>query len=160
MPDHVPPGTLCHAEEHPDAFVANYINPLEMRSPALWDFNWLTRHNVGHALWTQNWTPDAHGGRMQEPPEGRGRAASRWEIVPAHKFPHGTYVIPVENDGSCVWWIRAGFCTQTLVDAMNVVLARIAGDALWLQRWYDYQDRFPVSSDTPVLSPTGSRLLV
>ncbi|MFI8531042.1 hypothetical protein ACIGMX_12415 [Streptomyces aquilus] len=160
MPDHVPPETLVHAEEHPDALAAVYLNPLEIRSPAVWDHNWLTRHHVGHALWRQNWTPDAHEGRMQEPPEGYGIAASRWEIVPAHKFPTDVYVIPLEHDGCCVWHMRAGYVTQTLVDSMNVVLERIAGDALWLQRWYEYRDRFADGPGAPAISPSGAPLLV
>lgn len=159
MPDGVPPETLVHAQEHPDALAAIYINPLEMRSPAVWNFNWLTRHQVGHALWTQDWTAGAHEGRMEEPPEGKGRAASRWEIYPAHKFPKGTYVIPVEVKGNCVWRIRAGSVTQRLVDAKNVLLERIAGDALWLQRWYEYQDRFDGAPGAPVVSPPGAIML-
>lgn len=160
MPDHVPPETLVHAQEHPDALAAIYLNPLEIRSPAVWDHNWLTRHHVGHALWRQNWTSGSHEGRMQEPPEGHGIAASRWEIVPAHKFPRDTYVFPIEGKRSCVWYMRAGYCTQALVDAMNVVLERIAGDALWLQRWYEYQDRFDGDPNAPAPSSPQATLLV
>ncbi|MDN3021519.1 hypothetical protein [Streptomyces sp. S.PB5] len=160
MPDHVPPETLVHAEEHPDALAAIYLNPLEIRSQAVWDLNWLVRHHVGHALWRQNWTLGAHEGRMQEPPEGHRFAASRWEIDSARKFPRGVHVVPIEVDGNCVWYIRAGSCTQVLVTEMNVVLERIAGDALWIQRWYAYQDRFPHGAGTPAVSPPGATLLV
>jgi hypothetical protein len=155
MPDHVPPGKLVHIEDHPGALAAIYINRLEMRSPAVWDFNWLTRHQIGHALWQQNWTSESRDGRMQEPAQGLGVAVSRWEIVPAHKLPRGVYVFPIEHKGRCIWYIRAGYCTQALCDAMNAMLERIAGDALWVQRWYEYQDRFAGGGPTApaLLSP-------
>jgi hypothetical protein len=160
VPDRASPGQLVHVEEHPDALAAVYINPLEMRSPAVWDVNWLTRHQIGHGFWQQNWNSESHEGRVQELPQGLGVAVARWEIAPAYKLPRGVYVFPVEHNGRFIWYIRAGHITQALCDAINAAFQRIVGDALWVQRWCDYQDRFTDGPDEPLLSSPGIPLLV
>jgi hypothetical protein len=130
----IPPGQLVHAEDQSGAQVDIYLHPLHARKGLVWDLNWHTRHYVGHGLWRQNWT---EGERMQEPAEGLGVAESRWEIVPAAEMPRDRHVFTVEQDGNCVWLIRAGHCTVSLERAMNRMLERIAGDGLWLQDWSD-----------------------
>ncbi|MFI0530336.1 hypothetical protein ACH3XX_09830 [Streptomyces scabiei] len=137
VPEGASPGQLIHVEEHPDALAAVYINPLEMRAPAVWDVNWLTRHQMGNGLWQQNWGSESHEGRVQEPPRGLGLAVARWEIIAAHKLPDGVHVFPVEHEGRFIWYIRSGYITQALCDTVNAAFERIVGDALWVQRWYD-----------------------
>ncbi|WP_216588534.1 hypothetical protein [Streptomyces brasiliscabiei] len=137
VPDGASPGQLIHVEEHPDALAAVYINPLEMRAPAVWDVNWLTRHQMGNGLWEQSWGSESHEGRVQEPAEGLEAAVARWEIIAAHKLPDGVHVVPLEHEGHFVWHIRSGYITQALCDAVNQAFERIVGDALWVQRWYD-----------------------
>jgi hypothetical protein len=160
VPDNASPGQLVHIEEHPDAFAAVYLNPLEMRSPAVWDVNWLTRHQMGHGLWEQDWTDVSHEGRVQEPPQGRDVAVARWEIIPAHKLPDGKYVVALEQKGRFIWHIRSGFITQALCDAMNAAFERIVGDALWVQRWYDWTRPTEDAGDQPTVPFPGAHLPV
>ncbi|HZF92098.1 hypothetical protein [Streptomyces sp.] len=129
----IPSGQLIHVEDHPGEVAEIYLHRLHVRSPLLWQINWLTRQQVGYGLWRQRWTED---GRMCAPAEGLGVAVSRWDIVPASEMPSDCYVFPVEDDGSCVWLIRVGYCTVELQSEMNRMLERIAGDGLWLQDWY------------------------
>lgn len=160
VPDNASPTQLIHVEEHPDALAAVYINPLEMRSPAVWDVNWLTRHQMGHSLWQQSWTADSHEGRVQESPQGLRVAVARWEIRPASQMPRGVHVVPVERRGHFVWHIRSGFITQALCDTVNTTFERIVGDALWVQRWHDYQERFASSSPALPTAPSSEVLHV
>ncbi|MEW2567698.1 hypothetical protein [Streptomyces sp. NPDC047070] len=125
-----------------------FLHPLHVRERLAWDFNWLTRHQVGDGLWQQNWT---HEGRMQEPAEGLNVAVSRWEIVPAIAMPSDRVVVAIEEEGSCIWLIREGYCTHALRDAMNVMLERIAGDGLWLQYWYECRWRRSAQALGPAL---------
>lgn len=160
VPDNASPTQLIHIEEHPDALAAVYINPLEMRSPAVWDVNWLTRHQMGHSLWQQAWTPDSHEGRVQEPPQGLRVAVAQWEILPSHLMPRGLHVIPIERRGHFVWYIRSGYITQALCDTVNDAFRRIVGDALWIQRWHDYQERFVDGATGLPKTPSSEALLV
>ena len=160
VPDGAPPGQLIHVEEHPDALAAVYINPLEMRAPAVWDVNWLTRHQMGHGLWQQNWAEDAHEGRVQEPPEGLDLAVARWEIIAAHKLPRDVHVFPVEHKGHFIWYIRAGYVTQALCDAVNAAFERIVGDALWVQHWYDRDRPTDGAPDWPTVPSPAAELRV
>ncbi|MFE9684116.1 hypothetical protein [Streptomyces sp. NPDC006285] len=97
---------------------------------------------------------------MQEPSEGLEIAVSSWEIVPASRMPRGRMVFTVEDDGSCIWLIREGQCTRELRDTMNVMLERIAGDGLWLQSWYERQERPPAPPRGPLLAPRPVPLFV
>ena len=151
--DRVPPGRLVHVEDHPGGWADIYLHALHVRNPLVWQINWKTRHQVGYGLWRQRWTDD---GRMEQPAQGLGIAISAWEIVPARKMPSGYYVFPVEQAGSCIWLIRAGFCTAALVDEMNMMLDRIAGDGLWLQGWYERPRESAVPSPMPLLSPVAT----
>jgi hypothetical protein len=137
---------LVHVEDQPDATADIYFHPLHVRSALVWDFNWVTRHQIGHGLWRQRWTDD---GRMLQPAEGRCIAISRWEIIPARAMPRTTTVVPVEEHGSCIWLIKEGQCTTAMRDAMNQMLERIAGDGLWLQQWFDKRKL----SSAPALPP-------
>lgn len=141
----IPPGKLIHIEDRPDGTSDIFLHPFHARAPLTWQFNWLTRHQVGYGLWQQRWT---HEGRMQEPVEGKDIAESRWEIVPARAMPWGKVVVPVESDKSCIWLIKSGHCTVHLRDAMNLMLERIAGDGLWRQPW-DEEQRIPERPVTP-----------
>ncbi|MET8818518.1 hypothetical protein [Streptomyces rochei] len=149
QPGRLPSGRLVHVEDRPGALADIYLHTLHVREPLLWELNWITRHQVGNGLWQQRWTQD---GRMQEPAKGLGLAVSRWEIVPDSAMPRGRAVMPVEEDGSCIWLIRAGYCTVSVRDAMNGMLERIAGDGLWLQRWEDRRGRWSASHPEPVLA--------
>ncbi|MFG2679240.1 hypothetical protein [Streptomyces sp. NPDC048392] len=146
----MPSGRLVHVEDRPGALADIYLHTLHVREPLVWELNWITRHQVGNGLWQQRWT---HPGRMQEPAKGLGVAVSRWEIVPGVTMPRGRTVMPVEEDGSCIWLIRAGYCTRSVRDEMNAMLERIAGDGLWLQRWDDRCVRPPAPDPVPVLAP-------
>ncbi|MDT0477428.1 hypothetical protein RM863_35430 [Streptomyces sp. DSM 41014] len=73
---------------------------------------------------------------MQEPLENLGVAVSAWEIVSPRRMPSIRSVVPIDQEGSCIWIIREGACTRELCAAMNAILQRIAGDGLWLQYWY------------------------
>ncbi|MCL6734359.1 hypothetical protein [Streptomyces neyagawaensis] len=151
VPDSASPGQLIHIEEHPEALAAVYINPLEMRNAAVWDVNWLTRHQMGHGLWQQNWGDDSHEGRVHEPPRGLDLAVARWELVARDRLPDDVHVFPVEHEGRFIWYIRSGYATQALCDAVNAAFDRIVGDALWVQRWYD-RNRFGIDvPDLPLL---------
>ncbi|MER7967654.1 hypothetical protein ABTX35_01325 [Streptomyces sp. NPDC096080] len=141
LPSHCPPGQLVLVEDHDGAWADIFLHHDHVRPEVVWDFNWLTRHQIGNGLWQQRWT---HPGRMQEPIEGHNIAQSTWELYPAHKLPRDRFVLPVEHQGSCAWLIRKHFCTTALRDEMNNrVLKRIAGDALWIQYWYRYQASAP-----------------
>ncbi|MFJ2515641.1 hypothetical protein ACIPEL_36490 [Streptomyces griseoviridis] len=129
----IPPGDLVYVEDHEGAWSDIYLHPDHAKSELVHDFNWVTRHQIGSGLWQQNWT---HDGRMQEPAEGLGVAISGWEIVPHRRMPSSRSVVPIDQDGSCMWIIREGACSDELCAAMNAMLRRIAGDGLWLQYWY------------------------
>ncbi len=131
----IPPGRLVSVEEQPGGLADIYMHPLHVRQPLLWELNWLTRHQVGYGLWRQKWD---HSGRTRQPAQGLSVAASSWEIVPSAELPKGCHVFPLEEDGSCVWLIRSGYCTATFVNEMNRLLDRIAGDGLWLQDWSNH----------------------
>lgn len=146
------PGRLVHVEDRPGALAGIYFHPLHVRSWLLWDLNRLTRHHVGYGLWRQAGTRE---GRMQEPAQGLGIAVSRWEIVPAAAMPRRRAVMPVEEEGSCVWLIREGQCTRDLRDAMNAMLERMAGDGLWLQHWYDGRHLPPAPTRGPRHAPSA-----
>ena len=128
----IPPGQLFHIEDHEGGVADVYLHPLHVRANLVWDLNWLVRHQVGHGYWRQRWT---EGDRMQRPAEGLGIAVSRWEIVPASEMPRNRYAFPVEEEGSCIWLIRSGYCTTALMDEMNVMHERAVGDGLWVQVW-------------------------
>lgn len=157
QPGQFPPGRLIHAQDRPGAIADVYLHPLHVRSDLVWDLNWLNRQQVGYGLWRQRWTA---GGRMLEPAEGLGYAESRWEIVPAAAMPRGRTVVPVEEEGGCTWLIRAGYCTAAARDEMNGLLARIAGDGLWLQHWYSGDEGRPWPDAAPPLQPPALSLLV
>lgn len=148
--DRFSPGRLVHVEDHPGGWADIYLHALDVRNPLVSEFNRVTRHLVGCGLWRQRWTDD---GRMQQAPRGLGIALSAWEIVPGNEMPRGYQVFPVEQDGSCIWLIRAGACTTALVDEMNAMLDRIAGDGLWLQGWYKRPGDEAWPSPVPSLSP-------
>ncbi|MDT7847256.1 hypothetical protein [Streptomyces justiciae] len=154
----LPSGALLRAKDRPGGIVDVYLHPLHVRSELVWDLNWLTRHQVGNGLWRPGW---AETGHMNEPAEGLGIAASRWEIVPAAAMPRRRTVIPVEEEGSVVWLVREGSCTRAMRDAMNALLDRIAGDGLWLQCWYERRERpAPEGSGSPLLAPPALPLSV
>lgn len=150
QPGRIPRGELIHVDDCPGAMADIHLHPLHVRSWLVWDLNWVTRHQVGYGLWRQRWT---HEGRMQEPVEGLGIAVSRWEIVPASAMPRERAVMAVEDEGSCVWLVREGQCTRDMRDAMNGMLERIAGDGLWLQRWYEHREVPPEPMRGPLLLP-------
>jgi hypothetical protein len=147
----IPSGRLIYAEDHEGGVADVYLQSQHAREQLVWELNWVTRHQVGYGLWRQRWT---HEGRMTQPAERLGVAVSRWEFVPARQMPRGRSVFPIEEDGSCVWLIRSGCCTPALLDEMNELLERIAGDGLWLQAWPEEQD-LPVGPATlaPLLAP-------
>lgn len=140
-------GELVHIEDSPDATANIYLNRFHIRDTLVWDFNWITRHQVGNGLWQQRWSND---GRMQDPPHDLGIAISRWELVPTADMPRGRNLFAVSSHGSCIWLIRSGQCTQAMCDVMNEKLRRIAGDGLWMQRWYEPNEHPP----TPLPGPT------
>lgn len=154
----IPSGRLVHVDDQDGATADIYLHPLHARSQLVWEFNLLTRHHVGDGLWRQRWTSE---GRMQEPREGLDVAESRWEIVPASGMPRGRTVFASEEDGVCIWNVRSGYCTGELRDAMNEMLARIAGDGLWLQAWYHYRERLAAAvAPGPFRAPSGIPQLV
>lgn len=134
--ERIPQDRLVYVDEHEDALSRIYLHRLHADSRLLDAFNRISGHQVGHGMWRQNWT---HEGRMQLPAQGLGVAVSQWEILPAHCMPSERVLIPVEEEGLCVWLIREGYCTRALRDEMNRKLERIAGDGLWLQDWHGYQ---------------------
>ncbi len=154
-PGRVPPGKLVHVVDHPDSTADIYFHPLHVRSDLVWDFNWVSRHQIGHGLWRQRWTDD---GRMLQPAEGHCIAISRWEIVPASEMPRRLTVMPVEEKGSCIWLIKEGRCTIAMRDAMNQMLERIAGDGLWLQQWFDVRELSSAPAPAPTLVPSALSL--
>ncbi|MCM8548865.1 hypothetical protein [Streptomyces sp. STCH 565 A] len=148
---HASPGRLVHVEDYDGAWADIHFHALHVRQELVWEFNWLTSHQVGSGLWQQEWT---HEGRMQVPAEGLAVAVSGWELVPSSEMPRGRRVLPIEQDGSCIWLIRQDSCTRSLCDEMNRMLERIAGDGLWLQYWYQRRpDRRPARGVAPQATP-------
>lgn len=143
------PGRLIRIDDSPGGHSDVYFHPLHIRAQLVHELNQLGLHQVGHGLWRQRWI--AHG-RVDEPVEGLQVAESRWEIVPSHEMPKRRHVVPIEEDGSCIWQIKAGYCTATLVDEMNQKLDRIVGDGLWRQPWYEEQE-IPALPAAPLLAP-------
>lgn len=150
----IPPGRLVHVEEYEGAWTDIYFHPLHIRNPLIWDLNRVSRHRIGNGLWRHRWIRE---GRMQQPVEGLGVAVPRWEIVPSSEMPRNRTVFATEEDGACIWNIRAGYCTTDLRDEMNQMLERIVRDGLWLQAWYEWPER-PRSSATlaPLTTPAVS----
>lgn len=68
-------------------------------------------------------------------------------------MPDDCYAFPIEEDGICIWLIRAGYCTAALRDEMNWLLDRVASDGLWLQAWYEHQDPPAAAPRRPQATP-------
>ncbi|WP_190040355.1 hypothetical protein [Streptomyces fructofermentans] len=145
--DKIPIGSLVHVEDYKGERADIFLHKDHADSRLRAEFNHITSHQIGHGMWRQRWT---HEGRMQQPSEGLEIAVSRWEIIPAHRMPSGTILMTVEEKGLCVWLIREGYCTRALRDEMNRMLGRIAGDGLWIQDWYDYDEALLTSPLIPV----------
>ncbi|QQM44969.1 hypothetical protein [Streptomyces liliifuscus] len=119
-------------------------------------FTRLSGHQIVHGSWRQRWTDD---GRMTRPPQGLGLAVSRWEAVPADEMPAGQIVFGLSQGGSCVWLIDDRYCTERLVDDMNALLLRLAGDGLWIQCWFrDWPPRV-LHAPPPLLTPSSTSLV-
>jgi len=130
------PGRLIRIDDIPGGHSNVYFHPLHIRAQLVHELTQLGLHQVGHGLWRQHWiAPD----RVEQPTEGFDLAESRWEIVPAHEMPRRRCIVPIEEDGSCIWHIKAGYCTAALAAEMNQMLERIVGDGLWCQTWPDEQ---------------------
>ncbi|MFI1165681.1 hypothetical protein ACH4UM_19205 [Streptomyces sp. NPDC020801] len=151
LPGQIPAGQIVHVDDYQGGVADIYFHHRHARAEFVWDFNWITRHHVGHGLWRQRWT---HDGRLHEPQEGRGVAIARWEIVSPGEMPRGRYVFPVEEDGLCTWLIRSGSCTEELQETMNCILERAVGDGLWWQAWHDEQRKpaVPTLHGPPLLT--------
>lgn len=130
------PGRLIRIDDSPDGQSDVYFHPLHIRAPLVHQLNQLGLHQVGHGLWRQRWIAP---GSVNQPVEGLRVAESRWDIVPSREMPKRRHVVPIEEDGRCIWHIKAGYCTAALADEMNQMLERIVGDGLWLQSWHEGQ---------------------
>lgn len=146
------PGRLIRINDIPGGHSDVYFHPLHIRAELVDELNRLGLHQVGHGLWRQRWTgPD----RVDQPAEGFNLAESSWEIVPAREMPKRRCIVPIEEDGSCIWHIKAGYCTAALAAEMNQMLERIVGDGLWCQSWHEEQqltEAWLVPSRGPVLT--------
>lgn len=142
----IPAGRLTHADDHSDGTVDLFFHPRHVRPELIDQFNGIVGLQVDVGLWRQRWT---WNGRMQQPSEGLNLAVSRWRIVSPNRLPRGCHVMPVEGEGSCIWLLRAGSCTEELAGEMNDMLRRIVGDALWYQAWWEYH-RVPGRAVAPV----------
>lgn len=130
------PGRLIRIDDSPGGNSDVYFHPLHIRAQLVTELNQLGLHQVGHGLWRQRWiAPD----RVDQPVEGFDLAESRWEIVPAREMPRRRCIVPIEEDGRCIWHIKAGYCTAALAAEMNQMLERIVGDGLWCQSWPEEQ---------------------
>ena len=126
------PGRLIRIDDIPGGHSNVYFHPLHIRAQLVDELNRLGLHQVGHGLWRQRWIgPD----RVDQPSQGFDLAESRWEIVPAREMPQRRCIVPIEEDGRCIWHIKAGYCTADLAAEMNQMLERIVGDGLWRQTW-------------------------
>lgn len=150
QPGQLPPGRIAYADERDGAIADVYLHPLHARNPLCRDVNWHHRQLIGYGLWDQRWTND---GRTHAPGPGLGIAIAAWRIVPAHEMPDDCYAFPIEEDGICIWLIRAGYCTAALRDEMNWLLDRVASDGLWLQAWYEHQDPPAAAPRRPQATP-------
>lgn len=147
---HIAPGRLIRVDDWEGGQSDIYLHPLHVREALVHELNSLSLHQIGHGLWRQRWTDD---GRMSDPVEGLGYNVSRWEFVSADQMPKALCAFPIDEDGSCIWQIKAGYCTTDLLDEMNAMLERIAGDGLWLQAWHEEQ-QVPILPAAPLLTPT------
>lgn len=130
------PGRLIRIDDIPGGHSNVYFHPLHIRAQLVHELNQLGLHQVGHGLWRQRWIgPD----RVDQPSQGFDLAESRWEIVPAREMPRRRCIVPIEEDGRCIWHIKAGYCTAELAAEMNSMLERIVGDGLWRQPWDEEQ---------------------
>lgn len=146
----IPAGQLIHVDDRPGGQADVYLHRLHVREPLVWELNWLSLQHVGLGYWRQRW---AGGGQVQEDAEDLGIAVSRWKIVPADEMPSGRYIFFTEQQGTCLWLARSGYCTVSLRDAMNAMLLRAAGDGLWEQSWNDDQDLPIARPCVPLLAP-------
>lgn len=153
----IPDGKAVHIDERPGRQADILIDPLHTPGtmlPAV--FTRLCSHLIVHGSWRQRWTDDD---RMRRPAQGLGLAVSRWEAVPARRLPRGQIVFGLSQGGSCIWLIDDRFCTEQLVDDMNNLLLRLAGDGLWIQVWFSaWPPRAALPPRLPV-SPSATSLV-
>lgn len=146
------PGQLIRLDDSPGGQADVYFHPLHIRAEVVQQLNQLGLHQIGHGLWRQRW---AGSDRVNQAAEGLKVAESRWEIVPSREMPKRRHVVPIEEDGICVWHVKAGYCTSALVDEMNRIWERVVGDGLWVQYWSEEQPvsgLYPAPFMTPALS--------
>lgn len=153
----IPDGHSVHIEDQPGSRLKILLHRRHTRGGMLPKaFTRLCSHQVVHGTWRQRWTED---GRMKRPPQGLGLAVSRWEAVPASEMPHGHIVFGVSRGGSCVWLIDDRYCTKQLVDDMNDLLLRLAGDGLWIQVWFWGWPPPAVRTPRPLFTPSATSLV-
>lgn len=69
----------------------------------------------------------------------KNEATARFEF--GDDLPDGICVVLIERRGELVWLVRKGHMSEQLQEELNDVLAHIAGNGLWVQRWNSCQQR-------------------